>query len=170
MVQIVQIKSYALTSKRNKAHIYVGTVIGAIMIKSNLPRSGWGVASPVSPIFPITWNRAMDRVKRCSTETFVRVISNEMIANRIHVAAEGSGESSFLNSLTAIDGHDRQRFNKLRGTGTVVSRRVFIHSQSLIARWTRNDLILAAVARDLYEAWKIDDVSRGSKSYLFWAS
>ena len=38
----------------------------------------------------------------------------------------------FLNSLTAIDGHDRQYFNELRST--VVSRRNFIRSQSLIAR------------------------------------
>jgi len=37
----------------------------------------------------------------------------------------------FLNSLTAIDVHERQRFNKL--CGTVVSRRIFIRSQSLIA-------------------------------------
>ena len=37
-----------------------------------------------------------------------------------------------LNSLTAIGAHERQGFNKLRGT--VVSRRVFIRSQSLIAR------------------------------------
>jgi hypothetical protein len=37
-----------------------------------------------------------------------------------------------LNSLTAIDGRDRQYFNELRST--VVSRRIFIRSQSLIAR------------------------------------
>ncbi len=37
-----------------------------------------------------------------------------------------------LNSLTAIDGHDRQYFNELRST--VVSRQIFIRSQSLIAR------------------------------------
>jgi hypothetical protein len=37
-----------------------------------------------------------------------------------------------FNSLTAIDGHDRQYFNELRST--VVSRRIFIRSQSLIAR------------------------------------
>ncbi len=73
-----------------------------------------------------------------------------------------------INSLTAIGAHERQRFNKLRGN--VVSRRVFIRSQSLIARWMRNDLILAAVACDLYEACRINDVSRGSKSYLVWAS
>ena len=39
---------------------------------------------------------------------------------------------SIFNSLTAMDGHDRQLNNGLRGT--VVSRRVFIRSQSLIAR------------------------------------
>ena len=32
--------TYGLTSKQNKAHIYVGTVIGAITINSNLPRCG----------------------------------------------------------------------------------------------------------------------------------
>jgi len=37
-----------------------------------------------------------------------------------------------FNSLTSIDGHDRQYFNELRST--VVSRRIFIRSQSLIAR------------------------------------
>jgi len=36
-----------------------------------------------------------------------------------------------LNSLTSIDAHERQHFNEL--CGTVVSRRIFIHSQSLIA-------------------------------------
>ncbi len=76
--------------------------------------------------------------------------------------------SSYLNSLTAIDGHDRQYFNKLRST--VVSCRIFIRSQSLIARWTRNDFSSPAVSRDFHEAFLIDDVSRGSKSYLFCAS
>ncbi len=37
-----------------------------------------------------------------------------------------------FNSLTAIDGHDSQYFNELRST--VVSRQIFIRSQSLIAR------------------------------------
>jgi hypothetical protein len=41
-------KSYALTSKQNEAHIYVGTVIGAIMLKLNLPR--WGEALPPLPV------------------------------------------------------------------------------------------------------------------------
>ena len=73
-----------------------------------------------------------------------------------------------LNSLTAIDGHDRQYFNELHST--VVSRQIFIRSQSLIARWTRNDFSSPAVSRDFYEAFLFDDVSRGSKSYLFRAS
>ncbi len=76
--------------------------------------------------------------------------------------------SIFLNSLTAIDSHDRQYFNELRST--VVSHQIFIRSQSLIARWTRNDFSLPAVSRDFYEDFLIDDVSRGSKSYLFRAS
>ena len=37
-----------------------------------------------------------------------------------------------VNSLTAIGAQERQCFNELRGN--VVSRRVFIRSQSLIAR------------------------------------
>jgi hypothetical protein len=41
-------------------------------------------------------------------------------------------DSQTFNSLTAIDGHDRQYFNELRST--VVSYRIFIRSQSLIAR------------------------------------
>ena len=72
------------------------------------------------------------------------------------------------NSLTAIGARERQLFNKLRGT--VVSLQIFICSQSLIACWMHNDLILAAVACDLYKACSINDVSRGSKSYLFCAS
>ncbi len=68
---------------------------------------------------------------------------------------------SINNSLTAIDGHDRQYFNKLRST--VVSRQIFIRLQSLIACLTRNDFSLPAVSRDFYEAFIIDDMSRGSK-------
>jgi hypothetical protein len=37
-----------------------------------------------------------------------------------------------INSLTTIDGHDRQYFFELRST--VVSRQIFIRLQSLIAR------------------------------------
>ena len=43
-----------------------------------------------------------------------------------------SSFKQLINSLTAIGAHERQRFNEL--CGTVVSRRVFIRSQSLIAR------------------------------------
>jgi hypothetical protein len=37
-----------------------------------------------------------------------------------------------VNSLPAIDAHERQRFNELHGT--VVFHQIFIRSQSLIAR------------------------------------
>ncbi len=73
-----------------------------------------------------------------------------------------------LNSLTAIGGPDRQLFFELRAR--VVSPRIFVRSQSLIAPWTRNDFSLPAVSCVFYEALLIDDVSRGSKSYLFRAS
>ncbi len=46
-------------------------------------------------------------------------------------AIEMSSFSNSVNSLTAIDGHDRQYFNEL--CSTVVSRQIFIRSQSLIA-------------------------------------
>jgi hypothetical protein len=64
-----------------------------------------------------------------------------------------------LNSLTAIGGPDRQLFFELRAR--VVSPRIFVRSQSLIARLTRNDFSLPAVSRNFYEALLIDDVSRG---------
>ncbi len=48
------------------------------------------------------------------------------------VIAVAFAANAALNSLTAIGGHDRQYFNELRNT--VVSRRIFILSQSLIAR------------------------------------
>ncbi len=73
-----------------------------------------------------------------------------------------------LNSLSAMNGCDRPLLNQLRST--VVSCRIFIRSQSLIARWTRNDFSLSAVARNFYEAFFIDEVSRWSKSYLFCTS
>ena len=86
----------------------------------------------------------------------------------IKVGEDHSLDPCGLNSLTAIDGHDHQYFNELRST--VVSCRIFIRSQSLIARWTRNDFSSPAVSRNFYEAFLIDDVSKGSKSYLFCAS
>ncbi len=70
-----------------------------------------------------------------------------------------------FSSLTAIDGHDRQYFNELRST--VVSRRIFIRSRRLIARWTCNDFSSPAVSCNFYKAFLINDMSRGSKSYLF---
>ncbi len=57
--------------------------------------------------------------------------------------------SNAFNSLTAMDAHERPLFIEL--CGTVVSRRVFIRSQSLIASRTRNDsswpLLLAICTR-----------------------
>ena len=50
----------------------------------------------------------------------------------IHPCQQAAIIYKLVNSLTAIDAHERQRFNELRGT--VVSRRIFICSQSLIAR------------------------------------
>ncbi len=73
-----------------------------------------------------------------------------------------------INSLSAMDGRDRPLKNKLRST--VVSCRTFIRSRSLIACWMRNDFSLPAVACNFYEACFIDDVSRGTKLYLFLAS
>ncbi len=70
-----------------------------------------------------------------------------------------------LNSLSAMDGHDRPLLNEL--CSTVVSCRIFIRSWSLIARWTCNDFSLPAVIRNFYEAFFEDDVSKGSKLYLF---
>jgi hypothetical protein len=69
-----------------------------------------------------------------------------------------------VNSLSAMDGRDRPLKNC---RSTVVSCRIFIGSRSLIACWRRNNFSLPAVARKIYEACFINDVSRGSKSYLF---
>ena len=73
-----------------------------------------------------------------------------------------------FNSLTHMDGRDPPLLNKL--CGTVVSHQNFIRSQSLRAHWMHNDLSLTAVACNFYEACCINDVSRGSKMYLFCAS
>ena len=52
---------------------------------------------------------------------------------RIKICQETIVQRSFvINSLTAIGAHERQLFNEL--SGTVVSRQIFIRSQSLIAR------------------------------------
>ena len=43
-------KILCITSKQNEAHIYMGTVIGAITIEIQLPRVGESLPPPVSPI------------------------------------------------------------------------------------------------------------------------
>jgi hypothetical protein len=56
----------------------------------------------------------MDRVKSCLTKHFVRAISNKMIANRIHVTAEGSGESSFLKNAWRTHRETNESLKKSR--------------------------------------------------------
>ncbi len=61
---------------------------------------------------------------------------NDMTINNLpkFLAANSTDQMHALtiNSLTAIDGHDRQYIFEL--CSTVVSRQIFIRSQSLIAR------------------------------------
>ena len=60
---------------------------------------------------------------------------SDILQNKYFDPRKNQGNSHTLqrlNSLPAIDAHERQRFNEL--CGTVVSRQIFIHSQSLIAR------------------------------------
>ena len=66
------------------------------------------------------------------------------IFNPLEVIFDLLGQKS-LNSLTYMDARERPLNNKLRGT--VVLWQICIHSQRLIARSTRNDLSLVAVAR-----------------------
>ena len=60
------------------------------------------------------------------------VVSAYRCNRRPHRSIKIRSNDTQVNSLTAIDGHDRQYFNELRST--VVSCRIFIRSQSLIAR------------------------------------
>ena len=71
---------------------------------------------------------------RCSKSHSSLAALNMRMCAMMYMLGERSPRNAkkTLNSLTAIDGHDRQYFNKLRST--VVSRQIFIRSQSLIAR------------------------------------
>ena len=53
------------------------------------------------------------------------------ISDSLMKIIKGTSANGGVNSLTPMGAHERQLFNGLRGT--VVSRRVFIRSQSLIA-------------------------------------
>ena len=108
-------------------------------------------------------------VEAHSASSTLRVDTMAVLKQAVEAPDKASGRSNIsINSLTAIGACERQLFNNLHGT--VVSCQIFIHSQSLIACWTRNDLILAAVVHDLYEACNIHDISKRYKLYLIWAS
>ena len=77
------------------------------------------------------------------------VIQNDQVEqiNNLSILQGGTygkqvGHSIEFNSLTAIGGPDRQLFFELRAR--VVSPRIFVYLQSLIARWTRNDFSFAS--------------------------
>jgi len=70
-------------------------------------------------------------IKRCERTKFGKVIKQSR-SSKLRWAHICAHSRIPVNSLPAIDAHERQRFNELRGT--VVSRRIFIRSQSLIAR------------------------------------
>jgi hypothetical protein len=75
-----------------------------------------------------------------------------------------------LNSFTAIGigARERQLFYEL--LWRVFTYRMFIRSQSLIARKIAIDFSFLAVNRDFDEACRFDELSRGSVSCLFCAS
>ena len=73
-----------------------------------------------------------------------------------------------INSLTAIGGHDRPYFYKLRAR--VVSLRIFVRSQRLIARKIAELFGLNRGVRPFYADCCFDELSRGSFSCLLNAS
>ncbi len=68
------------------------------------------------------------------SERMVKELQKAGVRERVYSAGAANflSRDLLVNSLTAIDGRDRQYFNELRST--VVSCRIFIRSQSLIAR------------------------------------
>ena len=73
-----------------------------------------------------------------------------------------------LNSVTAKDGHDRPLLDKL--LWCLVSSPIFVCCQRLIARKIAELFSTNRAVSQLYQAWGIDDVSRGSVLCLFAAS
>jgi hypothetical protein len=73
-----------------------------------------------------------------------------------------------VNSLTAIDGHDRQYFNKLRAC--VVSPWIFVCYQRLMARKIAEFFGLNRGVGPFYTACCFDELSRGSFLCLLNAS
>ncbi len=69
-----------------------------------------------------------------------------------------------LNSLTAMGGRDRPPFNELRAR--VVSTRIFVRCQRLLARKISELFSLNRGVRLFYAACRFDELSRGSVSCL----
>ena len=86
----------------------------------------------------------------------------EGILKRLRLRAAG------LNSLTAIVGHDRPYFYKL--CARVVSLRIFVRSQRLMARKIAELFSLNRGVRPFYAARCFDELSRGSFSCFLNAS
>jgi hypothetical protein len=62
-------------------------------------------------------------------------LQQKLAYHEVHIFKQkifDTSEEILINSLPAMDAHERPLFIELRGT--VVSRRIFIRSQSLIAR------------------------------------
>jgi hypothetical protein len=76
----------------------------------------------IDPRFPSVW--CGGEIAPLPALQFVAFVTSILVLAQM--------KNFFFNSLAAIDGHDHQYFNELRST--VVSRRIFIRSQSLIAR------------------------------------
>ena len=74
----------------------------------------------------------------------------------------------FINSLTAIDGHDCPLFNKLRACA--VSPQISVCCQCLMARKVAELFGLNCGIRPFYAACCFDELSRGSASCLLNAS
>ncbi len=73
-----------------------------------------------------------------------------------------------FNSLTAIDGHDRQPFSELRAH--IVSLWIFVRYQRLMARKIAELFGLNRGVQPFYAACCFDELSRGSVSCLLNAS
>jgi hypothetical protein len=70
--------------------------------------------------------------------------------------------SKYLNSLTAMVSYMRPLFFELRNC--LITFRIFVRCQHLIARNVANGFLLNRGISHCYEACCIDDVSRGSLS------
>jgi hypothetical protein len=113
------------------ARIYVNDTL---MLATSIEQMKMVLAAMIEAIFTVM-GEPNDSVRQCPlamdkwTEL---VIGPRQIGLGLIIDTNWFTVAIPYNSLTAIGAHERQRFNGLRGT--VVSCRVFIRSQSLIAR------------------------------------